>query len=93
MSKPYATQQIRASQVVAHLTAGCNCSRLPATESQARPLTKLPPEEQSAAWQKAVETAPTHYFSSASITVNSTTLEKRSSQAHTPPTPDLGFGE
>jgi hypothetical protein len=29
----------------------------PTTESQARPLTKLPPEEQPAAWAKAVEMA------------------------------------
>jgi hypothetical protein len=29
----------------------------PTTESQARPLTKLPPEEQPAAWAKAVERA------------------------------------
>ncbi len=31
---------------------------LPATESQARPLTVLPPEEQKAAWSEAVATAP-----------------------------------
>jgi hypothetical protein len=31
---------------------------VPATESQARPLTSLPREEQPAAWQEAVETAP-----------------------------------
>ena len=30
----------------------------PAVESQARPLTRLEPEEQIAAWQEAVETAP-----------------------------------
>ena len=33
-------------------------SILPATESQARPLTQLPPEAQSVVWQRAVETAP-----------------------------------
>lgn len=31
---------------------------LPAAESQARPLTRLEPEAQRAAWQEAVETAP-----------------------------------
>ena len=31
---------------------------LPRTESQARPLISLPPDEQIAAWQEAVETAP-----------------------------------
>lgn len=33
-------------------------SILPATESQARPLTQLPPEAQPVVWQRAVETAP-----------------------------------
>jgi hypothetical protein len=31
---------------------------IPATESQARPLSRLEPEQQKQAWQKAVETAP-----------------------------------
>lgn len=31
---------------------------LPATESQARPLTQLPPDVQPVIWQRAVETAP-----------------------------------
>lgn len=31
---------------------------MPVTESQARPLSKLEPEQQRQAWQKAVETAP-----------------------------------
>lgn len=30
----------------------------PVTESQARPLTRLEPDQQRIAWQKAVETAP-----------------------------------
>jgi len=30
----------------------------PINEAQARPLTKLPPEQQKEAFQKAVETAP-----------------------------------
>lgn len=33
-------------------------NRLPATESQARPLAALEPEQQREAWQRAVETAP-----------------------------------
>lgn len=35
-----------------------NCTQIPANEGQARPLTKLDPEQQREAWQKAVETAP-----------------------------------
>jgi hypothetical protein len=43
MSKPYATQLIGASKVVSNLVAIATV--LPATESQARPLTKLEPEQ------------------------------------------------
>ncbi len=35
-----------------------NCSQIPVTESQARPLSKLEPAQQRAAWQQAVATAP-----------------------------------
>lgn len=32
--------------------------RIPTTERQTRPLSKLPPKQQAEAWQEAVETAP-----------------------------------
>lgn len=38
-----------------------NCAQtvaLPATESQARPLVKLNPDQQREAWLKAIQTAP-----------------------------------
>ena len=35
-----------------------NCPKMPTTESQCRPLTKLAPDKQRIAWQQAVETAP-----------------------------------
>ena len=47
---------IAAAEVVTGL--GTIVPSLPATESQARPLTRLEPEEQIAAWQEAVETEP-----------------------------------
>jgi len=51
-----ASQLINAAEVVGNVN---NCLQsLPATESQARPLTSLPPDEQREAWQRAVETAP-----------------------------------
>ena len=56
MQRNYANKMIAASEVVQNL--GTIVPILPATESQARPLTQLEPEEQAAAWQQAVETAP-----------------------------------
>jgi hypothetical protein len=35
-----------------------NCSQKPTTESQARPLARLEPEQQRNVWEKVVETAP-----------------------------------
>jgi len=55
MSRDYAYKQISAASVVQNVDQGI---QKPESERQARPLTKLPPEQQSTAWQKAVETAP-----------------------------------
>ena len=60
MARRTAYQLIDASKVIENVR---NCGQvevLPATESQARPLTRLKddPEKQRVAWQKAVETAP-----------------------------------
>lgn len=52
MSRPRAYQLIEAAEVDANLST--NVDTLPATESQARPLTKLPPEEQAEAWEEVV---------------------------------------
>lgn len=54
----YAQLQMASSQVVANLENTNNCSLLPVTESQARPLSKLSPPLQIEAWTKSVETAP-----------------------------------
>jgi hypothetical protein len=55
MSRPHAYRLIDGAKVVGALSP---IGDKPATESQARPLTSLPPEEQAAAWREAVETAP-----------------------------------
>lgn len=47
-----------AAEAVSNIQIGTIVPILPATESQARPLTKLEPELQATVWQKAVETAP-----------------------------------
>lgn len=57
LGRNYVNKVILAANVVENL--GTNVPILPTNESQVRPLTKLEtPEEQQAAWQKAVETAP-----------------------------------
>lgn len=59
MSGRRARQLCAAAGVVALLQEGTESPEiLPATESQARPLTVLPLEEQKAAWSEAVATAP-----------------------------------
>ena len=55
----YARLNMRAAEVVKRIQETPTIvGVLPATESQARPLTQLEPEDQAVAWQQAVETAP-----------------------------------
>jgi hypothetical protein len=56
LSRPYAYQLMDASEVVKNLSATADI--LPVTETQARPLASLPPEQQPEVWQEVVETAP-----------------------------------
>lgn len=53
MQRNYANKMIAASQVVANIEMG---TIVPASESQARPLTSLEPEVQREAWREVVET-------------------------------------
>lgn len=55
MQRHYANRLIAAAEVTANLVP---IGTIPATESQARPLTTLEPDQQRAAWRRAVETAP-----------------------------------
>ncbi|MBK8989275.1 MAG: hypothetical protein IPM39_24960 [Chloroflexi bacterium] len=55
MSRSYASRMIGAADVVNNLLPIGNNEPLPTNESQARPLTKLEPEQQRQAWQTAVE--------------------------------------
>ena len=54
-ARNYANKLIASSQVIENLNKG---TIVPKTESQARPLTKLEPEQQKEVWEKAVQTAP-----------------------------------
>lgn len=56
MGRNYANKLIASASVVD--AVGTIVPVSPATESQARPLSRLEPEQQKEAWQKAVETAP-----------------------------------
>lgn len=56
MSRIHAFRLIEAAHVTENLLPIGN--KLPATESQARPLTRLEPEQQREAWQIVVDTAP-----------------------------------
>jgi len=65
LSRPRAYQLIDAAAIAGRLSTIVDI--LPATESQARPLTQLEPEEQAVAWQQAVETAPNGKVTAACI--------------------------
>lgn len=58
MSRSYAHRIIESAQVVANVQTLPIGNTAPATESQARPLAKLEPEQQREVWREAVETAP-----------------------------------
>lgn len=53
-----ARMYIDASRAIGNLKSGTMVPLLPQNERQARPLTKLDPEEQQEAWQRVIETAP-----------------------------------
>jgi len=55
MRHNYADRLIRAAVTVTNLVP---TGTIPSSERQARPLTRLAPEQQAPAWQRAVETAP-----------------------------------
>ncbi len=56
MERRHAYRLIHAADVVENVSNWTH--ELPATESQARPLTALAPDQQRAAWEQAVATAP-----------------------------------
>lgn len=58
MSRPRAYQLIGAAEVTENLSKILDTATLPTKEDHAAKLAKLPAEEQPAAWQEAVATAP-----------------------------------
>lgn len=65
MQRAHAYRLIDAAEVVGNLSPIGDI--VPATESQARPLTQLPPEVQPVIWQRAVETAPNGKITAAHV--------------------------
>jgi DNA modification methylase len=55
VSVRYAQMLTASAEVVANITNANNCSHLPQTESQTRPLTRLEPELQPIVWADVVE--------------------------------------
>ncbi len=64
MSKTHANRMIESAGVVANLAP---IGVIPATESQARPLTSLEPNAQREVWERAVETAPNGRMTAAHV--------------------------
>lgn len=74
MQRRYAYRLMEAAEVVQNVSNWTQT--LPATESQARPLTALEPDEQRQVWQQAVDTAPNGVVTAAHV--QSVTDEYRS---------------
>lgn len=92
MAASRARQFIAASEIVENIKS-VTIVTLPATESQARPLARLTPEEQPVVWQRAVETAPNGRITAAHV-------ERVAAELHPPVAPptlriadDLSFSD
>lgn len=77
LERRHAYRLMDAAQVIENVS---NWTQIvPATESQARPLTALEPEQQAEAWQRAVETAPNGKITAAHVQDVVDTMLARSS--------------
>lgn len=65
---------INAAEVVENLRP---IGLIPSTESQARPLTQLEPEEQSIVWQRAIDTAPNGKVTAAHVQATVDAYQKK----------------
>jgi hypothetical protein len=81
MSRPRAYQLIEASVVVEHLST--NVDTVPVNEAQARPLTRLAPEQQQEVWREAVETAPPSGITAKHVQTTVTRVKERTSEHKT----------
>jgi len=72
MERRHAYRLMDAAQAVENVSLGTQI--LPTSERQARPLTKLEPELQPVAWQRAVETAPNGKVTAAHVEATARTF-------------------
>lgn len=93
MSRVHAFRMIEAASVANNLLPIGNI--LPATESQARPLTGLPVDLQREAWQRAVDTAPNGKITAAHVAsvveVMTTSTSHSNGNGHHVEEPDEDF--
>ena len=75
MGRNYVNKTISSSDVIKNL--GTIVPITPKTESQARPLTRLEPQQQIEAWKKVVETAPDGKITAALVTKVVKQIEKK----------------
>jgi hypothetical protein len=81
LSRPHAYRMIDAAVVVEHV-AGTS-DTVPENEAQARPLASLPAEEQAAAWQDALKSAPKGKVTAAHV---QDAVNRRTRRTQEPPT-------
>lgn len=75
LSRRHVDRLVASSQIVANLRPiGL---KLPATETQARPLTNLSPKQQTEVWQAAVSTAPNGKVTAAHVQQVATAFQSR----------------
>lgn len=75
MARRHAYRLIDAANAVSNVSNWTQT--LPVTESQARPLTSLPPEQQIQAWQVAVDTAPEGKITAAHVQAVVSEMQER----------------
>jgi hypothetical protein len=83
ISRRSAYQLIEAASVVENVRHGAQI--IPANERQARPLTALKPEQQQAAWAKAVSTAPSGKVTAAHVAQIAQEYRQQSARTANPP--------
>jgi len=74
-TQQYATGLIRATNVIENLKTETMVSVFPVSERQARPLTRLEPEQQRQAWQQVIDTAPNGKITAALVIEAAKTIQ------------------
>ncbi len=89
IGRTYAHRLMQATEIVGDLSKMLPSGNIPETESQARPLSKLPKEEQAAAWKEATETAPNGHVTAKHVEKVVQTRSERLGLNGTPAAPKI----